>query len=410
VARFPNSPKPLANVAYRLALPGAIISTFTQLHFILPSARSVSFDAQIFAMDKAIFGMEPALAWDAYVTPQTTEWFSFFYYLYFGILLVHVLPMSILERRTSVLREFSWGIFFVFCVGQLVYIAVPGFGPYRLLATEFKHPLEGPTFWPLVAQTVSSFDGAHRTDIFPSLHTAVPTFFTLFSFRHRRLFPFRYTWPVLAFATLNIIVATMFLRWHYLLDVIAGLTLATTAFVTASRLPAWEDARRARSGKPPIWLPLFPPPKEEGWVPDEVGFPGLTATRGSLGTVTSLSEYHGQRPRGDGAAARQSLHDRAPKKAGVSRAAQFRTRPRPGCPDRRSMSMPVCGPKRPWPAASSVGGRVSSERRRPRRRPRAASSWLRRVPWLGPRFRLCSWARTRRRKTSPWARCHSVGQ
>ncbi len=313
VARFPKSPKPLANVAYRLALPGAIISTFTQLHFILPSARSVSFDAQIFALDKAIFGMEPALAWDAYVTPHTTEWFSFFYYLYFGILLVHVLPMSLLERRTNVLREFSWGIFFVFCVGQLVYIAVPGFGPYRLLATEFKHPLEGPTFWPLVAQTVSSFDGAHRTDIFPSLHTAVPTFFTLFSFRHRRLFPFRYTWPVLAFATVNIIVATMFLRWHYLLDVFAGLILATTAFVTASRLPAWEDARRARAGKPPIWLPLFPPPKEEGWVPDGVGLPVFGAAQGSLGTVRSLSEYRGRHTRRDGTAARPSLHDeRAP--------------------------------------------------------------------------------------------------
>ncbi|MBK8215640.1 MAG: phosphatase PAP2 family protein [Myxococcales bacterium] len=257
LARWRSTPKPAANVAYRLALPGAIMTTFAQLHLILPSARGVSFDAEIYAIDKRVFGFEPAEAWDRYVCPATTEWFAFFYYLYFGILLVHVVPMAVFERRMNVMREFSWGIFFVFCVGQLVYVAVPGFGPYRLLSTKFEHGLEGPTFWPLVADTVASFDGAHRTDIFPSLHTAVPTFFTLFSFRHRDKVPFRYTWPILAFVTGNIILATMFLRWHYLLDVIMGLVLATTAFVTSGILPRWEDAERERLGHAPIWRPLF---------------------------------------------------------------------------------------------------------------------------------------------------------
>ncbi len=257
LARWRSTPKSTANVAYRFALPGAIMTTFAQLHLILPSARSVSFDAEIYAIDKRLFGFEPAEAWDRYVCPATTEWFAFFYYLYFGILLIHVLPMALFERRMNVMREFSWGIFFVFCVGQLVYVAVPGFGPYRFLSTKFEHGLEGPTFWPLVADTVASFDGAHRTDIFPSLHTAVPTFFTLFSFRHRDKVPFRYTWPILAFVTGNIILATMFLRWHYLLDVLMGLVLATTAFVTSAMLPRWEDAQRKRLGHTPIWRPLF---------------------------------------------------------------------------------------------------------------------------------------------------------
>jgi membrane-associated phospholipid phosphatase len=233
--------------------------TFAQLHYILPTARDVSYDAEIYALDKRIFGFEPAEAWDTFVSPATTEWFSFFYYLYFGILAVHVVPMALLERRVPVLREFSWGIFWVFCIGQVVYMVVPGFGPYRLLGPSFTHPLEGRTFWPLVQHTVASFEGSRRTDIFPSLHTAVPSFFTLFAIRHRDKVPFRYTWPVMAFVTANIIVATMLLRWHYLLDVVAGLTLATSAFLTARCLPAKEDAYRARTGRPPVWRPLFGP-------------------------------------------------------------------------------------------------------------------------------------------------------
>ena len=257
LARWRSTPKAAANVAYRLALPGAVMTTFAQLHFILPSARSVSYDAEIYALDIRIFGAEPAEAWDKYVCPPVTEWFAFFYYLYFAIVLVHIAPMAIFERRMHILREFSWGVFFVYCVGQLIYLAVPGFGPYRFLGPKLEHALEGPRFWPLVAGTVASFDGAHRTDIFPSLHTAVPTFFTLFSFRHRGVAPFRYTWPLLAFVTVNIIVATMFLRWHYLLDILAGLTLATVAFVTSTKVPSWEDSERKRLGHAPIWSPLL---------------------------------------------------------------------------------------------------------------------------------------------------------
>ena len=256
LARLPRVPRRVADIAYRLALPGAVVTTFTQLHYLLPTARASTFDAEIYALDHRIFGFEPAEAWDGYVAPITTEWFAFFYYLYFAIVLIHVVPMAALETRMPVLREFSWGIFWVFCVGQLVYVAVPAYGPYRYLGPSFHHALAGPRFWPLVAKTVASFDGAHRTDVFPSLHTAVPTFFTLFSFRHRDKLPFRYTWPVLAFTTANIIVATMFLRWHYLLDICAGLTLATTAVVGAAWIPAREDAWRAKFGLQPIWRPM----------------------------------------------------------------------------------------------------------------------------------------------------------
>ena len=83
------------------------------------------------------------------------------------------------------------------------------------------------------AATVRS-NGAQK-DIFPSLHTAGPCFIAMFSFRNRERLPFRYTWPLVAFSAVNIIIATMFLRWHYLIDVIAGFSIAVLA-VSASRI------------------------------------------------------------------------------------------------------------------------------------------------------------------------------
>jgi len=121
---------------------------------------------------------------------------------------------------------------------------VPGYGPYRFLAGEFHHPLTGGLFWSWVQSTVSA--GGAQKDIFPSLHTAAPTFFALYSWRHRARAPYKYTWPVTAFCASQIICATMFLRWHYLVDIFAGITLAIFATVVGERLVLRDTERRAR--------------------------------------------------------------------------------------------------------------------------------------------------------------------
>jgi membrane-associated phospholipid phosphatase len=133
-------------------------------------------------------------------------------------------------------------------------MAVPGWGPYWYLKPNFQHELQGNVFWPLVRETVDA--GGSQKDIFPSLHTGAPTFLAIFSFRHRKHFPFRYTWPIITFLATQIILATLFLRWHYLCDVIAGLALAATASVVGQRIADWERARRERLGVQPAWMPL----------------------------------------------------------------------------------------------------------------------------------------------------------
>jgi membrane-associated phospholipid phosphatase len=71
--------------------------------------------------------------------------------------------------------------------------------------------------------------------------------------------PFKYSWPVMAFVATQIIIATLFLRWHYLVDVVAGLTLATTAALLGPHVADWEASRRERMSVQPAWMPLaFP--------------------------------------------------------------------------------------------------------------------------------------------------------
>jgi hypothetical protein len=245
-------------LVYRLTIFGTVVSSYFELRVILPAASARAVDPSLHAFDLRVFGVEPSIAWDHFVSPQTIEWFAFFYFGYFFILALHVLPFMFLGKNLDVLARFALGTSIVFCTGHMTYILVPGYGPYAYLAADFHHPIVGGTFWRLVQEAVASA-GAQK-DIFPSLHTAVPTFFALFQFRYRRQqWPFRYTWPVAAFCALQIIGATMFLRWHYLVDIVAGVTLALAADALAARLVPWDAARRERLGLDPAWTRLVFP-------------------------------------------------------------------------------------------------------------------------------------------------------
>ena len=246
-----------SSLLYRSAIIATLLSTFFQLRYILAAVSPWTDDAQIYALDMRVFHFEPCVWLDRFVSYASTEWFAFFYFLYFFILCIHVLPMMFLNRDTNLLNRFATGALLMFLSSHILYMMVPGYGPWWYLQGSFQHELVGGNFWRLVRETVEV--GGAQKDIFPSLHTASPTFFAIFSFRHRKLFPFKYWWPVIAFVATQIIIATMFLRWHYLIDIVAGLAFAVVCQFIGQRVADWERAKRERLGLQPVWMPLVYP-------------------------------------------------------------------------------------------------------------------------------------------------------
>ncbi len=244
-----------AGMATRLVSYGAFQYSYFGLRYLLPAAVPWSFDEQLYQFDLRVFHFEPSLAWDKFVTPFTTEWFAFFYFLYFLIVAGHLFPILFGSRDDKFLSEFAMGILTLFCVGHALYFVVPAYGPFKHLASHYQHAFPRGYFLDLVMRAVEA--GGAQKDVFPSHHTAAPLFMLLFSLRYRHRKPFKYTWPVLAFAVVNIIIATMFLRWHYLIDILAGITLAVFALVAGVKLSAWDRRRRERDGLGPVWPVLY---------------------------------------------------------------------------------------------------------------------------------------------------------
>jgi hypothetical protein len=263
--RFGRARGWLSALSYRLIVYGTVQVSYFFFREFLPLINPSTLDTELHEIGVTLFGAEPALMLDSVVNSATTEWFAFFYFGYFFVLATHVLPILFLAKEPRTLGEFTFGMLFTFCVGHTLYMLVPGYGPYRAVASEFKNALPDGLWLDVVMETVA--EGGALKDIFPSLHTAAPTFIALFSFRHRAIPPFRYTWPIVTVFSANIIVATMFLRWHWIVDVVAGLALATTAQVLAALVTTYELERRARLSLEPTWphWPTFrrpgPPPR-----------------------------------------------------------------------------------------------------------------------------------------------------
>ncbi len=253
---------------YRIGIYGTVQQSYVFFKHLLPVVNPGSLDHQLFALDHVLFGFEPAVWADRFVTPLTTEWFAFFYFCYFFLLAAHIFPIVFGSRDQMLLGEFMLGMLIIVCLGHTGYILVPGFGPFRAFPELFKHELPSGLWMDLVWSTVRS-NGAQK-DIFPSLHTAGPCFIAMFSFRNRDRLPFRYTWPLLSFFAANIIGATMFLRWHYVIDVLAGFTLATIAALVSPMITRWELARRRAQGLLPL-VPLFGSDRRPSSAPDSVG-------------------------------------------------------------------------------------------------------------------------------------------
>jgi hypothetical protein len=230
---------------YRAGLFVPMVLSYLSLRTVLPALAPVLRDNALLRADRRLLGETPALAWQGLAGNRAiVEWLSFHYFSYFIVLALNLFP-ALLARRESPARAGSAaqqllvGALVVSALGHVGYTLVPALGPYA--STSFDTPLLGATWWSIVQSTVSS--AGAQLDVFPSLHTAFPCYFALHAIARRRP-----TWPLELFVALNIVVSTMFLRWHYAVDVIAGLCLAALARAFAS-----ASAAAARE-RPDVWL------------------------------------------------------------------------------------------------------------------------------------------------------------
>lgn len=230
--------------ALREALPFfTCVLIYTNLHDTIGFVNARDVHHVLAEWDRALFGVIPAVWAERFVTPARTELMSLLYVSFFWIAPSTSL-LLLLQGRWREFRTVTLGVVVCFYLGYVLYVLFPAAPPRLVLVYEFKKTLQG---YPhlissLSAQAFTLLPIDSRA-AFPSLHTAVSALVLFYSWRHLR----GWFWVLLPFV-LGLWASTIYLRHHYVVDLMAGWALAPIAAWAAPRLDAWWSARQASRG------------------------------------------------------------------------------------------------------------------------------------------------------------------
>jgi membrane-associated phospholipid phosphatase len=210
-----------------LFYPAAMGISFYAMGVSVPLLGNPKVDWLLLGWDRALMHETPALAWEPWLKPwledlAMADYLFFFYYLIAG-------PGHYCIQNVRLFRKCIVGLFTIYGLAFMGYTVLPAGGPHRCLS--FATPLHGPLLldWTLKTVNVAS----NRVDVFPSVHVAVSLYLLLFDWQHWR----RRFWWVLA-PCLMLWFSAMYLRFHYFVDLLAGMLVALAGWWLAETYQA----------------------------------------------------------------------------------------------------------------------------------------------------------------------------
>jgi len=223
----------------------AAVTAIGSMFFLYGSLGHVAFEAIPWSADPWLrqadrllgLGVEPALAAARWVEarPWAVEPLAFFYAAYIPYLYLTIF-LGLVARPAPARQVFLLAFALLYGAAFLGYLFLPAKGPIVEMAEAFGSPLPRGTFRDLVVRTIDAMGGPHGA--FPSLHVGASVLAMAFDLRHGdRLRGLIYV-PLVAL----IAVATVALRYHYAIDLVAGAALALLALEVAGRWQGIPDA------------------------------------------------------------------------------------------------------------------------------------------------------------------------
>jgi membrane-associated phospholipid phosphatase len=211
-----------------------VIWGYENMHLVTETVHFEDKHRWLIAADEWMFrGVNPVVWVERWVTSSLTNLMSAAYAGHFFF--TPVLAM-VLYRRGQIegFRDTMLAIVMTLLVGFIGYVVVPSLAPCFTMRERFSVSLQGS---PLAQKaldlyTISALEVPR--DCFPSLHTAVTLVALMFAWRLWR----GYFWVLLPCAA-ALVFSTVYLRLHYVIDLVAAVPLAAFSVWATPRLNRW---------------------------------------------------------------------------------------------------------------------------------------------------------------------------
>ncbi len=219
------------------------IAIYTNLHDTIHFVNPHDVHFQLNAIDEWMFGVSPTVWAEKFYQPWLTDWLSFAYMNYFWITVILVLYMHY-KKEYREFRTVMLTMMLCYYGGYLLYIIFPAAPPRLALADLYSiNIFKGTSLISESARAVVNISAASARGAFPSLHCTI-TFLTLgMAWRfHKGLF-----WIFLPIG-ISLIVATVYLRHHYVIDIFAGIFLVSVVWYLTPKIDTWWRQYQSKRG------------------------------------------------------------------------------------------------------------------------------------------------------------------
>jgi membrane-associated phospholipid phosphatase len=222
---------------------GAILIIFKQVYIIIYSLKPADWDPLFIQLDFFLFGVNPTQWAYQFEHPVLTEFLQIVYIYYYPMIAVIGLQLYLRHRY----KEFKFTIFilfFSFCLSYLLYFFFPANGP-RFHLHEFSTiniELPGLILTDYIRAFINMGESIPpgvpnpqdyvQRDAMPSLHTISAFLIMYLSWKfHMKSFRYFYL-PYF----ICMVVATVYLRYHYVVDIIGGLVVCAITIAIGKAL------------------------------------------------------------------------------------------------------------------------------------------------------------------------------
>lgn len=203
-----------------------------------------TFDTLLVDADRWIFGVDPTRWLANYTSPFVTEVLQLAYASFYVLFLLVTWDLLRSGKRKQ-FEVFSFGVVYGFGLSYLGYWLLPSVGPRFVLHrfSSLDSELPGLVLTPYLRAFVNwggsiapgASDQAAMAqaypDVFPSGHTMMTLALIFWSFK----FSSRVRWLIFGAGSL-LIASTVYLRYHYVIDLLAGAGLACFCLASHTRL------------------------------------------------------------------------------------------------------------------------------------------------------------------------------
>lgn len=197
---------------------------YGSIKYVVPLLGMEPLDSLISSIDKDIIGGDLSIKAQSIYSKPLTEIMSLGYMTYYIATACCFIAYGI-KGSLETFRRFCIGFFAIFAVGITCYSIIPAEGPYVYFHDAYGRELAGYFFTGVNNFIVST--GSSRFDVFPSLHMGVGLYIFMFLYANSRKVFYVYLFPFMVLAS-----STIYLRYHYLTDLISGAFLGIAAYYT----------------------------------------------------------------------------------------------------------------------------------------------------------------------------------